>query len=68
MADLAGGRPIPPREGDLWKIGFYRFEQLRNAGENVSCGWGLDMMGDGDNHKPEKFSDCLFSEHYVEDL
>ncbi len=26
------------------------------------------FLGDGDNHKPEKFSDCLFSEHYVEDL
>ena len=26
------------------------------------------FLGDGDNHKLEKFSDCLFSEHYVEDL
>jgi len=68
MKDLADGKPIPPKDGDMWKIGFYRFNQLRNAGENVGMGWGLDMMGDNCNHKPEKFSDCMFSETYVEDL
>ena len=68
MADLSNGRPVPPRDGDPWKIGFYRFEQLRNAGKNVGCGWGLDMVGDNCNHKPEKFSDVVFSETFVEDL
>ena len=68
MVDLVGDKPLPPREGDIHKIGFYRYEQLRNAGQNVPCGWGLDAVGDNDNHKPERFSNCLFSETFIEDL
>jgi len=68
MTDLAGSRPIPPKDGDFWKMGFYRYEQLKLNGETVGVGWGLDKLGDNDNHHPERFSDCMFSETFVEDL
>ena len=68
MKWLADGKTLPPRQGDVIRMFLGRFEQLHLMGRQVGCGWGLDPIGDGDNHKPELFSPVLFSETYVEDL
>ena len=60
MKDLADGRSLPPKPGDEWRFGFYRYEQLHSSGEKVNFGWGLDVVGVPDNHRPEKFSLCRF--------
>ena len=65
MADLAGGRPIPPGEGDIWRIFLGRYEMLPINGEKVSVGWALDPIGTNDNHYPEKFSSIQFTQSLI---
>jgi hypothetical protein len=55
---LAGGRPLPPRDGDVWRMDFSRFENVLSAGSRVSPdpGWALNRHGVYDSHLPEAFS------------
>ncbi|MEN6559545.1 MAG: carbohydrate-binding family 9-like protein [Acidobacteriota bacterium] len=58
MKHLAGGRPLPPRDGDVWRMDFSRFELLRSCGVTVEPhpGWALNKHGIYDSHIPECFS------------
>jgi len=60
---LAQGRPLPPRPGDVWRMAFSRFENLRSAGLRISPdpGWALNRHGVYDSHIPECFSYVHFS-------
>jgi hypothetical protein len=64
MAALAQGRRIPPRDGDVWRMDFSRFEALHTAGTRVQPdpGWALNRHGVYDSHIPECFSFVHFSE------
>jgi hypothetical protein len=64
MKTLAGKRPVPPRDGDVWRLDFSRFELLNNCGVTVEPhpGWALNKHGVYDSHIPECFSFIHFSE------
>ncbi len=55
-------RSIPPRQGDIWRMDFSRFNQDRGArsGED-SGGWAWSPHGIWDSHVPECFTFIQFS-------
>jgi hypothetical protein len=63
LRNLAQGRSLPPRGGDIWRMDFSRFEALRTAGLRVAPdpGWALNRHGVYDSHIPECFSFVHFS-------
>ncbi len=58
MEVLAADRALPPRNGDVWRMDFSRFEALHHNGLNPphSPGWSLNAHGVYDSHIPECFS------------
>ena len=68
MKDLAGGRPIPPKDGNVWRIFLGRYNNLSINGGHTSVGWAWDRVGTDDNHRPETFTEFRMSTQYVEDL
>jgi hypothetical protein len=64
MSLLAGGRPVPPRPGDVWRMDFSRFEKLEYGGAEAEPhpGWALNRHGVYDSHIPE----CFSFVHFVE--
>jgi hypothetical protein len=63
LKHLAGRRPLPPRDGDVWRLDFSRFELLESGGVAVEPhpGWALNRHGVYDSHIPECFSFVHFS-------
>jgi len=63
MSVLAQGRSLPPRDGDVWRMDFSRFEALHYCGNraNHDPGWALNKHGVYDSHIPECFSFIHFS-------
>lgn len=67
MADLFSSPRVPPRDGDLLRCDFSRFENLHSAGREVAPapGWALNPHGVYDSHIPECFSYVHFSDRLV---
>lgn len=67
MKHLAGGRSLPPRAGDEWRIFFGRFQQLVLSGQPVPqpVAWSWGAVGSNDNHIPERFTRIVFSDDDV---
>jgi hypothetical protein len=67
MALLADGRPLPPKDGDVWRIDCSRFEKTGREGEALdpSAGWTWNRHGHYDSHIPEVFPYVTFSEQVV---
>jgi len=65
---LAGTRALPPRDGDVWRMDFSRFELLEYCGVKAEPhpGWALNRHGVYDSHIPECFSFVHFSDKPVE--
>lgn len=63
MKVLAGDRSVPPRDGDVWRMDFSRFELLEYCGVKAEPhpGWALNRHGVYDSHIPECFSFVHFS-------
>jgi hypothetical protein len=61
MTQLAGGRALPPKENDIWRIFLGRFGKLAIGNNVVSNSMSLDPVGDNDNHLPERFTRVSFS-------
>jgi len=63
MKRLAGRRTLPPRDGDVWRLDFSRFELLESSGVTVEPhpGWALNRHGVYDSHIPECFSFVHFA-------
>lgn len=67
MELLAGNRSLPPREGDIWRIYFSRFEKIEYNGfkpEQSAC-WSFNPHGVYDSHIPECFTYVHFSTQKV---
>lgn len=67
MKTLAGDRPLPPRDGDIWRMDFSRFEILSYNGVKAdpSPGWSFNKHGVYDSHIPECFTYVHFSKDVV---
>ncbi len=62
MKDLADGRALPPRDGDVWRIDFSRFNQYKEAAPSDDPGgWAWSPHGVWDSHIPESFPYIRFS-------
>jgi hypothetical protein len=63
LAVLFDGRPLPPREGEVLRCDFSRFEALRVHGKPLpqNPGWSLNPHGVYDSHIPESFSVVRFT-------
>jgi hypothetical protein len=69
MTHLAGGRPLPPHDGDLWRLLFGRFQRLEARGEEMwpHPGWVANRHGVADTHIPESFTRVHFRTESVTD-
>jgi hypothetical protein len=67
MRTLAQGRSLPPKEGDIWRMDFSRFEALRYNGRvtDPSVGWSFNKHGVYDSHIPECFTYVHFSRDII---
>ena len=54
---LANGRSLPPKEGDVWRIFFGRFQKMSPSGQEVNPhpAWVMSKHGVYDTHLPECF-------------
>ena len=70
MTHLAGGRALPPRPGDQWRMFFGRFERLLAGGAEVTPhpAWCWTPHGIYDTHRPEHWTVVEFSATSVEEL
>jgi hypothetical protein len=60
------GRALPPRDGDIWRMDFSRFNQYKAAPPAVdSSGWAWTPHGVWDSHIPELFAKIQFSTQVV---
>jgi hypothetical protein len=69
MKWLANKRSLPPRDGDIWRIFFGRFELLTPGGVelNPHPAWVWNAHGIYDTHMPERFTRVRFSSKPVSD-
>jgi len=59
---LGDGRKLPPRDGDVWRMSFSRFNTYKEAPPaQDSSGWALSAHGIWDSHIPECFPYIHFS-------
>jgi hypothetical protein len=70
MKHLAGGRALPPKEGDVWKFFLGRFQKLTACGREIDPhpAWCATPHGIYDTHMPERWTRVVFSEKDVESL
>ena len=63
MRPLANGRTLPPRDGDIWRIFFGRFEKMVFGGQEVNPhpAWCWTEHGVYDTHLPERWTEVRFS-------
>ena len=61
---LAGGRSLPPKNGDVWRFFLGRFEKLRAGGQDISPHPAMVHKAHGvyDTHRPECWSAVQFSD------
>ena len=64
---LAGGRSLPPQDGDMWRIDCSRFQQVGADGKRLDpgAGWTWNRHGHYDSHIPETFTYVHFSSQVV---
>ena len=62
LALLAGGRSLPPKPGDIWKMFLGRFQKLMVAGKEVEPhpAMALNSHGVDDTHQPDRWSRIQF--------
>jgi Carbohydrate-binding family 9 len=67
FALFADGRPLPPQDGDVWRIDCSRFEKAGRNGEILDpcAGWTWNRHGHYDSHIPEVFPRVTFSTRSV---
>jgi hypothetical protein len=71
LSILAKGdnRSVPPKDKDIWRMDFSRFNQYKEAEPaNDSGGWAWSPHGVWDSHVPECFTSVKFSKKDVKSL
>ena len=61
MIHLADGRSLPPREGDVWRIGLARREVVDQRGVRATAVWTWPLLGEDHPHVPERYLAVEFS-------
>src|SRR5438477_232776 len=62
------GRSLPPKDGDVWRMDFTRFNQYKEAPPSQDPGgWAWSPHGAWDSHIPEVFPYVRFSTQAVGD-
>jgi hypothetical protein len=62
LLTIGDGRSIPPKNGDVWRMDFSRFNQYKEAvPAKDSGGWAWSSHGVWDSHVPEVFPFITFS-------
>ncbi|MDP6014591.1 MAG: carbohydrate-binding family 9-like protein [Candidatus Latescibacteria bacterium] len=62
------GRALPPKDGDVWRMDFSRFNQYKEAAPSDDHGgWAWSPHGVWDSHVPECFPYITFSEQPVDE-
>jgi hypothetical protein len=63
LSFLFAGRTLPPKEGEVLRCDFSRFEAVRVHGKPLpeNPGWSLNPHGVYDSHIPEKFGVVRFT-------
>jgi hypothetical protein len=60
------GLTIPPRDGDVWRIGASRCQHFRDAeGNETSVDWSWNQHGAINMHIPERWSEVRFVDRLV---
>ncbi len=69
MEPLANGRSLPPKDGDVWRMFFGRFEKMTVGGVEVEPhpAWCWNPHGVMDTHLPEKWTLVQFSSRAIEE-
>ena len=63
---MPDARSLPPRDGDIWRMDFSRFNQYKEAPPaQDSGGWAWSPHGIWDSHIPELFTHVHFSTQSV---
>ncbi|HAN98923.1 MAG TPA: hypothetical protein DCQ98_16480 [Planctomycetaceae bacterium] len=60
LLDRSKPRPLPPHDGDIWRMDFSRFNKQKTDA-NDSGGWAHSHHGVWDSHLPECFTFVTFS-------
>jgi hypothetical protein len=65
---LSGSRSLPPRDGDVWRMDFSRFEPPASGPVpgTPAPGWALNRHGVYDSHLPETFSFVHFRDRRID--
>ena len=62
LKSIAGGKSLPPKEGDMLRITAYRAHHYRRKdGEYHYKGWTWSIMGNDNIHIPERWTRVTFS-------
>lgn len=56
------GRSLPPKNGDVWRMDFSRFNTYKDQSSNDSGGWAWSSHGVWDSHVPECFTYVQFED------
>jgi hypothetical protein len=61
---LANGRSLPPKQDDMWRIFFGRFQKIMSSGKEVEPhpAWAFNKHGLYDTHIPECWTNVHFTE------
>lgn len=66
MLTLGDKRSLPPKDGDVWRMDFSRFNQKKaESSFNDSGGWAWSPHGIWDSHVPECFTYIHFVDKYI---
>ena len=68
LKHLAGGRSLPAKEGDIWRMDVSRFQWIEEGGSRTCPGWAWNSHGVYDSHTPERFTYIHFSEKSVDEV
>ena len=63
ISDVIGDRSLPPLDGDMWRFNFYRYERIRENGEETgTIEYSAWSPTGASFHVPERFGLVTFKE------